>query len=315
MSLGAQPQHSVKPDLLFDRSSLSIERLPGLAVVFEQFVESLSGRLAALCSSRGSLSLEKIESSTLFSLMAERQNLMTAFLYCSEFDARAFVVFDPEFVGAFAHSVFGGSLHEGKDRTPAASFVRPCTRIELSLLERLSQFSASSMEASLSQLSTAKLTFERLEAISDSHSFGRKDTPVVAAYLRFDSPGESGGLMVVLSNAMLLPIRRQLSQDTTAESSGTDPGWAKQMHAGVRSTLIPLKAVLEELELTLGEIAQFEVGKVLDLRGQGMGRVLLDCGGHELFWCKLGQNDGRYTLEIEEPIAQGKSLVDELIGN
>jgi flagellar motor switch protein FliM len=65
--------------------------------------------------------------------------------------------------------------------------------------------------------------------------------------------------------------------------------------------------------MTLGEIAAIDVGHVLKLRGSGMGRVRLECGEHDLFWCKLNQADGRYTLEIEEPIVEERDILDDLI--
>jgi flagellar motor switch protein FliM len=70
--------------------------------------------------------------------------------------------------------------------------------------------------------------------------------------------------------------------------------------------------VLEELPMTLGEIAALEVGHVLKLRGSGMGRVRLECGEHDLFWCQLSQVDGRYTLEVEEPILEERDILDDI---
>jgi flagellar motor switch protein FliM len=71
--------------------------------------------------------------------------------------------------------------------------------------------------------------------------------------------------------------------------------------------------VLEEIPMTLGEIAAMEVGHVLKLHGSGMGRVRLECGEHDLFWCKLSQTEGRYTLEIEEPIVERRDILDDIL--
>jgi flagellar motor switch protein FliM len=34
--------------------------------------------------------------------------------------------------------------------------------------------------------------------------------------------------------------------------------------------------------------------------------IRLECSGRGMFTCKLGQADGRYRLEVENPIAQGR---------
>jgi flagellar motor switch protein FliM len=41
-----------------------------------------------------------------------------------------------------------------------------------------------------------------------------------------------------------------------------------------------------------------------------MGRVRLQCAGREMFWCKLGRGEGRYSLEIEEPIEPEGDPID-----
>ena len=82
------------------------------------------------------------------------------------------------------------------------------------------------------------------------------------------------------------------------------------MEVGVTKARIAVTAVLDELEMTLGDVAEFAVGQVLNLHGAGMGRVRLECAGREMFWCKLGQGEGRYSLEIEEPVEQEGDAVE-----
>jgi flagellar motor switch protein FliM len=85
------------------------------------------------------------------------------------------------------------------------------------------------------------------------------------------------------------------------------------MQTEVSSAAITVKGILEELPMTLGDVAGYQVGQVLTLEGHGMGRVRLECGDQALFWCKLNQVDGRYTLEVEEPIVEEKGLLEDII--
>ncbi len=56
--------------------------------------------------------------------------------------------------------------------------------------------------------------------------------------------------------------------------------------------------------MSLGDVANFEVGGVLPLQSSDFDSVRLECAGRGMFLCRLGQNDGRYRLEIETSLAQ-----------
>ena len=62
--------------------------------------------------------------------------------------------------------------------------------------------------------------------------------------------------------------------------------------------------------MSLGDIANFRVGKVLPLQCNDFTAIRLQCSGRGMFTCKLGQGDGRYRLEIESPIAQGPEAAE-----
>ena len=82
------------------------------------------------------------------------------------------------------------------------------------------------------------------------------------------------------------------------------------MEAGVRQTRLPVTAVLEEVPMSLGDIANLRVGGVLPLQCNDFNAIRLECSGRGMFTCKLGQGDGRYRLEIESPIAQGPEAAE-----
>jgi flagellar motor switch protein FliM len=301
-------------DPLVDQTNFSVERLPGLAIVFDQFAESLAEALAPLCRAASSLVVEDIESASLFDALSARLGLLAAVLYCPDLDARAVAIFDRPFVDALAHVVFGAREAQAPRRADAPD--RPFTRIETQLVERASRATAQALGAGLNGFTEAAFTLERQETIADTQILGRRDMPVIATRLRFEAAGASGMVLVLVPQATLLPMRQRLSKDPAAsETPIVDPRWAKQMKAGVSSALIPVSGILEELEMTLGDVSELAVGHVLNLRGAGSGRVRLESGGHNLFWCKLDQKDGRYKLEIEGPIEPEKDLLDAMLAN
>ena len=294
-------------DPLLDQNSFSVERLPSLAIVFDQFAASLAAGVAPLCRSSATFAVEKVETASLFETLGERQGLLAAVLHCAELDARGLVLFDRRFVGGFTHSVFGGDASERREPPD-----RPYTKIEANLIEKVSHLTARAFEAAFAGFAETPFVFERQETLADTQILGRRDMPMIAAHIRFAAPGAVGGLVALFPQTALLPMRQKLSRDPSAEAAAVDPRWAKQMKTGVSFAQIPVKGVLEDFEMNLGEVAELKVGAVLKLRGSGMGRVRLECGGRDLFWCKLGQKDGRYTLEIEDPVAEDKGLLGDL---
>ena len=108
----------------------------------------------------------------------------------------------------------------------------------------------------------------------------------------------------MLPQAFLLPFRAELSHDPEAEALPADRRWSQLMEAGVQQTRLPVTAVLEEVPMSLGDVASFQVSGLLPLQRNDFTAIRLECSGRGMFTCKLGQADGRYRLEVESPIAQ-----------
>jgi flagellar motor switch protein FliM len=87
------------------------------------------------------------------------------------------------------------------------------------------------------------------------------------------------------------------------------------MSAGVSKAPVAVSAVLEQFEMTLGDVAAFKVGHVLELRGGALGRVRLECAGQGVFWGRLSQSDAGYRIEVEGPIEDEDDLVAALLPN
>ena len=304
----ASSQQRKSHDPLLDRSGFSVERLPMLGVVFDRFVGALFEGLRLLCRAPTAFSVEEIATANLFAILKASKGCIGAVLHSPELDTRSLAIFDQDFVLSLIQILMGGDASEQPEQSK-----RPYTRIEMNLLQKISELAARSLHGAFAGTVEASFKLERQEPLVDTSVLGRRDVPVVVARILFQAPGLSGEMTVVIPQTALLPIRQKLSREQPSESSAGDPRWTRQMQNGVSHAEIPVKGVLEEIPMTLGEIAAMEVGHVLKLHGSGMGRVRLECGEHDLFWCKLSQTDGRYTLEIEEPIVEKRDIPDDIV--
>jgi flagellar motor switch protein FliM len=298
----ASPPQRRSSDALLDQSGFAIERLPMLAIVFEQLTAGLMEGMRTLSRAPVKFSVEGLATGELFEILAASKGSVGAVLHSSELDCRSLAIFDQAFVLSLVHILLGG---DGADAQEQAS--RPFTKIEMNLVQKIS------LQSALAGLVEASFKLERQETLVDAGILGRRDAPVVIANILLQASGMRGEMAIVIPQTALQPIRQKLAREISSESVAGDPRWTRQMQAGVSFTQMTVKGILEEIPMTLGEIAAIDVGHVLKLRGSGMGRVRLECGEHDLFWCKLNQADGRYTLEIEEPIVEERDILDDLI--
>ena len=104
--------------------------------------------------------------------------------------------------------------------------------------------------------------------------------------------------LLLLPQSFLLPLRKALEQTEVDEPPAPDSRWARLMETEVQHTKLPVNAILDELPMTLSDLANLRVGTVLRLRKPALDSVRLDCAGRGVFTCRLGQGDGRYRLEV-----------------
>ena len=284
---GAQPEAAAAP----------IERLPGLAYAFEQFALNIPEAVASFCKLAGAPALEETRATSLFEAIGQRQNHIAALVRSETVDARLLVIFDQNIANTLATAIFGEESAGATER-PA----RPLTNIELHLIAELSKRVTGALDIAFAAVAPLELRFERVTTLVDLLALGRRDGPAVEANLTMETAAGPCSVTVLAPHTLLVPLRKKLAVDPTAEPGPGDPRWARQLEAGLTRAKVGVSAVLDQVPMTLAEIAGLAVGQVLTLQGTGMGKVRLECEGREMFWCRLGQADGRYSLEVEEAI-------------
>ena len=283
-----------------DSTALSVERMPGLAYALEQFGLSVNDMLAPFCKASGDGVVDELRSTNIFKFLGESEGLCAAVLNCAVFDARMLMIFDDKIADTVVAAVFGAEA----GANPPARSRRSKTLIESSLIAEFARHLTKALVKGFQQNGGLDLTFERVETLADIYALGRRDMPAIAGQVTIQTAGGPTLLTLLFPQSLLLPIRKNLTFDPGNEAPSSDPRWMRELEAGVTKTPIAVTAILEEFEVTLGDVAEFAVGQVLTLQGVGMGRVRLECAGREIFWCKLGEGDGRYSLEVEEAIVR-----------
>lgn len=290
---GASWLQSAQPEA----AGAPIERLPGLTFALEQFALNIPEAVASLCKLAGAPAVEETVATSLFEAIGQRQNQIAAVVRSETIDARLLLIFDRNVADTLAAAIFGDESANAVERAP-----RALTNIELHLISELAKRVTGALDTAFAAVAPLELRFERVTTLVDMLALGRRDGPAVEANLTMETAAGACSLALLAPHTLFAPLRKKLTLDPTAEVGVGDPRWARQLEAGVSRARVGVTAVLDQLPMTLADIAALTVGQVLTLQGAGMGKVRLECEGREMFWCKLGQAEGRYSLEVEEQI-------------
>ncbi len=289
---------------MLEHPNLEIERMPGLSFALNRFIAEAPTRLALLVAHTSGAAVEEIRATTLFEAIGECDGLTAAIYASAEPEARFMIALDDRIDELLASSIFGEVAAERFDK-PEGETEKPRTTIEATLLEAFARAIGEALEAGFASVAPVAFSFERLTTIKDLLALGRRDGEAAAARFTIALSGGNCEGLLLLPQAFLLPFRAELANDPEAEAPAADQRWSRLMEAGVHQTRLPVMAVLEEVSMSLGDVANLHVGHLLPLQCNDFNAIRLQCSGRGMFTCKLGQADGRYRLEVESPIAQG----------
>jgi flagellar motor switch protein FliM len=288
-----------------EQSGFVIERMPGLAAGLDKFITEAQRAIEPFAS--GILAggtVEDVRATTLFQAISDCAGLTAAIYANAETDAQLLIALDERIDDLIVASIFGESISPDPHDESEGPSPQPRTAIETALVEEFARVLGGALETGFAPLVPFALSFERLVTLSDAFALGRRDMPAAAA--RFSLPMSGGACegLVLFSQSFLAPLRKELEHDQRAETSIHDRRWSNLMETGVKKTRLPVTAVLEEVPMSLGDIANLRIGGILPLQSSNFDAVRLECSGRRMFLCKLGQGEGRYRLEIASPIVQ-----------
>jgi len=299
---------------MLEHSSLAIERMPGLGYALNRFVAAAPSRLSTLIARPSGGSIEEVRATTLFRAIEDCSGLTAAIYASVEPEARLLIALDERIDHLIVSSILGEVTVPDASGALESEAGKPRTAIEAALIEAFARALGEALEAAFAPLAPIALSFERLLKLSDPFALGRRDCEAAAARFSLGMNGGACESLILLPQAFLLPFRDELAHDPDAETPAADRRWSRLMEVGVQQTRLPVTAILEEVPMSLGDIANFRVGGLLSLQSNDLTAVRLECSGRGMFSCKLGQADGRYRLEIESPIPPGSDAAKRQSG-
>ncbi len=143
-----------------------------------------------------------------------------------------------------------------------------------------------------------------------------EERPVLAARLTMQALGEDGTVIVVLPPGLFSSMRI-----CAADLAGADGGpdkeenpWTQALDSQLKASEVICRAVLDGGEITLGDVARFHPGQILELDVRPEAPVRLECDGETLFHCDLGQAGGAFVLKLRRPASGEEEFLESVMG-
>ena len=284
-------------EALLNSALVSYERLPMLEVVFDRLVRLMSTSLRNFTSDTVEVTLDSITSTRFGDYLNSLPlpAMMTVFK-AEEWDNYGLLIVETSLIYSIVDVLLGGRRGTAAMRVEG----RPFTTIERTLVQRMVNVVLNDLSAAFDPLSPVTFRFERLETNPRFATIARPANASIIAQLRIDMDDRGGRIELLLPYATLEPVRETLLQMFMGEKFGRDSIWESHLTKELWQTEVPIQAVLDELELPLGEVMAWRKGSRLQLNCSPSSDVELRCGEIPMFQGQMGRKNDTVSVRISD---------------
>ena len=288
---------------ILNSALVSYERLPMLEVVFDRLVRLMSTSLRNFTSDNVEVSLDNIVSIRFGDyLNSIPLPAMLSVFKAEEWDNHGLITVDSSLIYSIVDVLLGGRRGTAAMRIEG----RPYTTIERNLVERMVHVMLADLSTAFEPLSPVNFRFDRLETNPRFATISRPSNAAIVAKLRIDIEDRGGRLELLIPYATLEPVRELLLQMFMGEKFGRDSIWETHLAEELWVTDVPLKAVLDEQMMRLGEVFDLQVGSHFMLNATPESPVVLRCGEVSLYDGSMGRKGDRIAIRIDDRILKAK---------
>jgi flagellar motor switch protein FliM len=282
-----------------------------LRTLFERIAAHCSASLQHISAAPLRLSLRGISSGRMGDILSSyAAGIAAGDIDASSWNAHLLAGCDRAFLFTLTEALLGGDGVE-----PPIENERPFSKIELRFAQVTFEHLAEAIQAEFAAVGPTTCKLTRMVTREDISFVGKPASLGVVARMALQAIGRNGELFVLIPQAALAPLRSGLARDPAAEHVSHDAHWSKQFEKEIGRAAMQLRGVMSGCDLTLGDIAALHAGQVLPLQPSSRHRIKLECNGRALFWCQLGQSDGRYTLRIEDYVDEEQEFINDVLAN
>ena len=284
------------------------ERAPGLKEAVERLVAQIVKNLQTMAGTtttiEGAMAGGAIE--PLRDIVAAHPaEAVAGLIECGELGTKLLITLNGRLVHSIVELLAGGNGAEAAPETP-----RPATAIDHQFALILVTLAAAAVQSEWADLGFGPTRAAKIDGTLVADLVGPRIAEVGVVRVTIGAFGQHGTLRLVLPPAALERFRRD---DVAATAIDDDPDWTDLLHREIGRASIKLDAYLDAKEIPLSILATLKVGQVLALPGDARARVSLVCDGQTYYRGEVGQDDGHYSLRIEDIVVEPAAARD--LGN
>jgi flagellar motor switch protein FliM len=284
---------------IINSALVSYERLPMLEIVFDRLVRLMTTSLRNFTSDNVEVSLDNISSIRFGDyLNSIPLPAILAVFRAKELDNYGLFTIDSNLIYSIVDVLLGGR----RGTTAMRIEGRPYTTIERTLVQRMIEVVLADMRLAFEPLSKIDFTLDRLETNPRFAAIARPANAAILVKLRIDMEDRGGRIELLLPYATLEPIRTLLLQMFMGEKFGRDSIWESHLATELWSTQVEIDAVLDEQEMLLRDVMNFEVGQTVLLNTAPDGQVELRCGGIPLLRGRMGKVGAHVAIKVDDAL-------------
>lgn len=284
---------------ILDKALSGYEKMPMLEVVFDRLVRMMASSLHNFTSDIVEVTLISITSLRFEDYLNSipLPALLVVFR-AVEWENFGILTIDSSQIYSTVDVLLGGR----RAARPIRIEGRPYTTIEQDILKRMADLILADLSAAFDPISPVTFQFERLETTPRFATITRPNNPALLVRLRVDMEDRGGSVELLFPHTTLEPIRELLLQIFMGEKFGQDVMWEKHFSKEVRQTEVEVEVVMDEKQISLGDVLQFQVGNTLLLDRSPDDDVMVKCSGVTVTTGKVGKMGDNIAVSINDPV-------------
>ena len=293
------PQKSASAAGRATAGSLLAERAPGLKEGVERLVaqvvknlQTMAGTTTTIEGAMAGSALEPLRDV----VAAHPVEAVAGLIECAEIGAKILVTLNGRLVHSVVELLAGGNGAEAAPETP-----RPATAIDHQFALILVTLAAAAVQSEWADLGfgPARAGQDRGRARRRPSRRADRGCGGRARHHRRLRPARHPAAGAAAGGTGPLPPRRDHRR-----AAGGRSRMARRLQREIGRASITLDAYLDAKAVPLSSLAALQVGQILALPGDARARVSLVCDGRTYYRGEVGQDDGRYSLRIEDIVAE-----------
>ena len=285
---------------IINSALVSYERLPMLEIVFDRLVRLMTTSLRNFTSDNVEVSLDNISSIRFGDYLNSipLPAILSVFL-AEELDNFGLLTIDSNLIYSIVDVLLGGRRGTAAMRIEG----RPYTTIERVLVQRMVEVVLNDCKTAFEPLTKVNFVLDRLETNPRFAAIARPANAAILVKLRIDMEDRGGRIELLLPYATLEPIRKMLLQQFMGEKFGRDNIWEGHLATELWTTQMEVRAVLDEQQISLRRVLDFNVGDTLMLNATPDSLVELRAGTIPLTRGRMGRRNHHIAVRVEAPLS------------